>query len=710
MAEPDSAEFTFSWLALKLLGRGLYSNPWSALSELVANGLDAGARNVHIFIDARNKADATVEVLDDGSGMSREDLNTYVRVGYNKRLDPIAQSRGVGDGPMGRKGIGKLAALFLSPHFYLTTRREGTTTSWVLDARDGRVSDDQHPRLVAVSQVPTTVNDALWSEQNSGTRLILTEVNLTGYGTESISALGSRLANQFLLTDAQSPRVLLWVRSNDTQVSADYKEVEKSIAYKNFLYVVANFPRENLMPAELQLQRNEVAIPARGLPGDTHRQRTEVSDVDFTNAASGVEAQLEQVADIQTRLYRNVSYELSGWIALHATIDAKVAKINDPRFKKNRFYNPAQLRVYVRGKLASDRLLSQLGLTGTYVNYIEGELTFNLLDDDTLPDIATANRQDFDETDDRITILKLLVRPVVRSLIQRRNSLASSIAHSAGEERRRRETAGKKAFNEEVSQELNRLEGLSETERSDLQAVLSNKIQGNVQAKQDYRVFISHASADEKFATFIDEVLRARGAKKKEIFYTSRPGSVEPMLDPRALSRIIKESIVDANTLIFYMTSRNFLRSQFCLFEGGAGWATRGVSEYLKLNMDWDSIPAFLTNGKAEMMIIDPKAKSIELTLELHNYLAKGVFNPMIAHLNRGRKIAGKKKLKKFPIRDVPSAVELTKLGKSPLDYRDSTIVTHWDAGVAPHVAAYMAAYETGDGSGAAGGVDAAQD
>ena len=48
---PDQELFTFSWLALKLLGRNLYSNPWSALSELVANGLDARAQRVCVYLD-----------------------------------------------------------------------------------------------------------------------------------------------------------------------------------------------------------------------------------------------------------------------------------------------------------------------------------------------------------------------------------------------------------------------------------------------------------------------------------------------------------------------------------------------------------------------------------------------------------------------------------------------------------------------------------
>ena len=43
--------FNFSYFALKLLGKGLYSNHWTAISELVANGLDAQANCVKIYIN-----------------------------------------------------------------------------------------------------------------------------------------------------------------------------------------------------------------------------------------------------------------------------------------------------------------------------------------------------------------------------------------------------------------------------------------------------------------------------------------------------------------------------------------------------------------------------------------------------------------------------------------------------------------------------------
>ena len=61
MLENQKIPFNFTYFAMKLLGKNLYSNPWTAISEIVANGIDADAKNVYVLIDMRNKEKAIVE-------------------------------------------------------------------------------------------------------------------------------------------------------------------------------------------------------------------------------------------------------------------------------------------------------------------------------------------------------------------------------------------------------------------------------------------------------------------------------------------------------------------------------------------------------------------------------------------------------------------------------------------------------------------------
>ena len=104
-------KFSMGYLALKMLGKTLYSNPFAALSELIANGFDAGADSVYVCIDCRVKDKSKVIVFDNGNGMTDLDIrNKYLKVGnYNREPDNYVM--------MGRKGIGKLSAFYLSNHY-----------------------------------------------------------------------------------------------------------------------------------------------------------------------------------------------------------------------------------------------------------------------------------------------------------------------------------------------------------------------------------------------------------------------------------------------------------------------------------------------------------------------------------------------------------------------------------------------------------------
>lgn len=72
----DDIEFSFSYLALKMLGKNLYSNPWAAISELVANGLDAQSSEVFLYIDVSEPENSAIEIFDNGVGMDENDRSS----------------------------------------------------------------------------------------------------------------------------------------------------------------------------------------------------------------------------------------------------------------------------------------------------------------------------------------------------------------------------------------------------------------------------------------------------------------------------------------------------------------------------------------------------------------------------------------------------------------------------------------------------------
>ncbi|MCS6564937.1 ATP-binding protein [Curtobacterium flaccumfaciens pv. flaccumfaciens] len=686
MAEREEVPFTFSWVALRLLGSGLYSNPWSALSELVANGFDAGARTVSVHLDIRRKDKATVELFDDGEGMDRAGIQTYAVVGHDKRTDAENADPNT---LMGRKGIGKLAALYLSDHFHIRTRTADSDTTWVLDAQRAGTEGD-HPSLVRVESMAPSTNLERWEEARSGTFIRLDNVDLGGNGVKAFEAFASRLANQFELSNSSLDRKIL-VRIFDGDDSAEYKSAQKNIAFKNFAFVERTDPALYMPPAGLPSGSTSIRIPAPGLDGDIYVHKPGVAAMSGYSVDDKFNATDVPGLNLDERTYRGIGYALRGWVGIHATIDSESAKINDDRFVKNRYYNPAQLRLYVHGKLASDRLLAQLGLTGTYLNYIEGELVFDILDDDALPDIATSNRQDFDETDPRIALLRALVRPVVRRLMSRRQELAKKITALQKAAREEQNSRGKEVFSKQLSADLENYPEIPSNTRDEIHNIATAKLAGDVTPKSDFRVFLSHASGDDLFTNFVYFLLKHHRVSDDEIFYTSRPNSVIQYGDYRQLSSVIRSNIRDNNTLICYLTSKNFAASEYCLFEGGAGWATRGVSKYLKLNVDFNSIPAFLTNGKLEKTLL--QERKIELTGATYKYLIEFILNPIIAHLNEGRLIKGADLLESFAEVTFPDPLELSEAGETEEDYFDDVIVRHWRVYVEEKLDSYLEDY-----------------
>ena len=169
--------FNFSYFALRLLGKGLYSNHWTAIAELVANGLDAQADSVKIYINLIDQENASIEIFDNSSGMDYNDLSEkYVLIGKDKREDDQI-SEEIKKQLMGRKGIGKLAALYMSNKYYLVSKKNGKETAWCLDASN--VKDSDIPKLdkCIVSNIGIECYQE-WEKIQTGTLIRLTNVNI----------------------------------------------------------------------------------------------------------------------------------------------------------------------------------------------------------------------------------------------------------------------------------------------------------------------------------------------------------------------------------------------------------------------------------------------------------------------------------------------------------------------------------------------------
>lgn len=670
MSQEPTAEFTFTWQALKLLGKSLYSNPWAAISELVANGFDANASTVYVLLDtSMGKDKAVLEVLDDGLGMDELGIQQYVQVGRNKRLDP--ETGGVSH-PMGRKGIGKLAALYLSDEFYLATRHERGESVWRL-AVDENLNDSQKPHLVKGDDTPRLLLEERWGSLPTGTLLSIRDIDLRGSGSAALNALGSKLANQFLLTSMNARQIHLCVRSKAGE-ELRFLPVEKQVAFNNYMMLYSHFESSADLPKAIgELSENTVLLNVgssrHSIPvvtGDLKQLAGPTADPGLSGTISLLD---------RTGQTREVKYCLTGWLAVHATIHAELAQENDPSFVKNKFYNPAQIRLYVRNKLAAENVLQMLGITQAFTNYIEGEVSFDILDEDQLADIATTNRQGFDENDVRVNLLQGILKPLVSSLIRERERTMKALRKDQADKEVAVQTRAKEAFLREVREEFENA-AIDPSVSESLMIPIGNKLSGDtVHAKSAHRLFLSHASGDSDLLDVIYYALLEQGALPEEIFYTSKEKSysVPELYDQ--LKDMMRDCITDSKTRILYVTSPAFVGSMFCLFEGGAGWATRGMGDFDLLTTRFESAPTFLHNNQPIQNLLDADGK-LSLTLNVHVALIE-VLNKMIRHLNLGREIEGKGELvRKFNTDVFPPSHERD---KPDIEYMNPVIVRLWE-------------------------------
>lgn len=409
----DAIYFNFSYAALKLLGKNLYSNAANAISELVANGLDAKAEKIYVYIDMSDKAHSSIEILDNGCGMDYADLaEKYVWIGRNKRTDAELtddEKRSV----MGRKGIGKLAALYLSNRYFILTKKEGTGVENKWEVNLSAYDDSEFPKLDRINRRIVLVNQEIWSGFSHGTVIKLENVDLRRNGEKKIEGL-KRVFSDFYLLDALKSEIFVAVKTQANE-TIKFEPVKKSIAYKNFY---ALFDNSGLNIAS-KMSKSIAFAWLSQYEHIANKQRDTVILDDGSFVTKG-----KKILHKEDGTPVEKEYQLSGWIAIHSTIEPKNAP--DDRFIRNTVYQPNRLRLFVRNKLAVGNYFDMKNSTQAMANYIEGEISFNILDDDDLPDIATSSRQDFLE-DERIELLVSILEPIINALFKHRIEVGQKI-------------------------------------------------------------------------------------------------------------------------------------------------------------------------------------------------------------------------------------------------------------------------------------------
>jgi signal transduction histidine kinase len=163
---------------LVLLGEQLIGSPRLALFELVKNSYDADANSVMVTLTGLDTEAAAIELLDDGIGMSFEDIrDIWLVPGADHKLkakEDLRRSEIHGRLPLGEKGLGRFAVHKLGEKISVVTRKKGSDhecevrIDWRELVSSEYLSDT---KVLVSSRVPKVfLNDS------HGTRIRITEL------------------------------------------------------------------------------------------------------------------------------------------------------------------------------------------------------------------------------------------------------------------------------------------------------------------------------------------------------------------------------------------------------------------------------------------------------------------------------------------------------------------------------------------------------
>ena len=295
----------------------------------------------------------------------------------------------------------------------------------------------------------------------------------------------------------------------------------------------------------------------------------------------------------------------------------------------------------------------------------------NLLDEDELPDIATTSRESFDTEDPRFAALCILVRDWAQILINER----SRIAQSEKKKLIKITANANNAYAQRLSRLIDKL-NISNEEAEDLKQEVhlgltkeDPLLEGKqAEAKENYRIFISHASRDKVLADIIYNTLLEHGADTNEIFYSSKDAlDVSDKKRHEQLGPMIHDAITSSATKIIYITSASFCNSIYCCFEGGAGWATRAVADYELLTTRYKLKPDWLNHDLPTTELVNHRGK-LELNRDSYLLFVEAI-NRLIDHLNIGRKVQNRNLIAPIKETILPSEEDLNFTGQSINDF-----------------------------------------
>ena len=533
---------------LELLSKDLYTNMYFVLAELIANSYDADADNVFVFID-----DDEIRVEDDGNGMTGDelDLNYLLIGGESRNSNANATSRNKKRLKMGRKGVGKLAALSISDGFKLVTVQSGNPIGIFIPNKiehDDEVLRELSPNEITLKRI-----------KKQGTAVIMENPKVS---IPKLQETVLRNLAKIFPNDISDFNVHVVYKGEEKKLVPDEKDAVNRLA--SFISV-----------------GNEREYLTSSLPKEKNTQMLKIDA--YTETIQMLDSN-GNINDLELRIY--------GWIGTYKTTRGMKKEINE--------FSDNYLALFAHNKMGLRNVLSVIGKNRVYESYIVGNLYIDAFEAPNFPDMAGTNRQGYNESDPRWTAALEYIRNLTDQVVRLHEQFA--IAERADKENlleRKREDDEKdlreklESTTKQIADNLSEKLHVSDSSASIKQTVAAEMVamrpllgfKATVDANKK-KIMISQTMKDKPISDVIYQMLLYNNVSKEEVIYSNGSDPETNLPENDIYDYLQKFFINSASTQMIYVlfvTSKNVLdidsenpsASWGELMEIGAAWVTK---------------------------------------------------------------------------------------------------------------------------------------
>lgn len=532
---------------LELLGPNLYTNIYYVLAELIANAYDADARNVYIIANADN-----ITIEDDGHGMSYTDgdVNKFLNVAAISRTDESnSVTTELHRRKMGRKGVGKLAALSVSEEVKVKTVCRGEKSGFILS---------RHPSGNDLTPIPD--EDITFSfVKDHGTAIVMEKPQYRLHKT--LDVVKKNLVKIFPLVSKEF--VIHILRGNDESVldSSDETYPSQLCAFislgDEYAYLGDKVPNEfPTIRSTLVEKRKSYTEPL--------------------------------VMEDNSNEKHEYTLEVKGWIGTYKSVRGRKVDILD--FPDN------FISLYANKKMGEFNILPRVGQNKLNEVYVVGQLHVDLFEQSELPDMALSNRQGYKTDDPRYVAVTNYVRDTLLANIldmrakytaeKNKEKKKQELNKMSDDEAQFREAVVnfRQKASERAASNIGKLAPTIPTDT--LRSAIDEAIEDNVATlgikpridAQKKKILISHTKKDCPMADIIYKMLLFNNVPQEDIIYTNCEDEVcrvpEDMAIYDYLKRFFVDSYSDQKMRVLFVTSEYSQKSWGALIEVGAAWIT----------------------------------------------------------------------------------------------------------------------------------------